>query len=98
MSVQDSSTTTMVERVARAIYDAAGKEDYVSDYRFHGGDTCLDGHFSLDALARAAIEAMERPTEEMLAAAIYWRGSDYLDRDQAEGIFSAMISAALAEK
>jgi hypothetical protein len=49
---------TKIERVAKAIYDEANKQDYVSIYRFHDGDTTLDGRFDLDAFARAAIEAL----------------------------------------
>ncbi len=49
--------TNPTEIVARAIFDAAEKQDYVSYYRFHDGDTCLDGHFNLDRIAEAAIAA-----------------------------------------
>lgn len=48
----------LVKRVAQALYDAADKQDCVLDYRAHGGEACFDGTFSLDKLARAAIEAI----------------------------------------
>lgn len=88
--------TDVVEIMARAIYDAADKEDYVSDYRFHDGDTCFDGNFNLDALARAALTALEsagwcvvprEPTPRMNRA--------FVDaQHDGKSVWSAMLSAA----
>jgi hypothetical protein len=50
----------LVEIVARAIYHAADEQDYVSDYKFHGGiDTCFDGNFDLSQIAARILTAIE---------------------------------------
>ena len=62
----DDKQPEMVERVARAIYDAfcsADGGEYVGTYRFPRGKvgslTTLDGKWNLDDIARAAIEALK---------------------------------------
>ena len=56
-------TESMIERVARAIYDEAADKPYATD---------------LEPIARAAIEAMREPTREMLAAGMNEEGVDLL--------------------
>lgn len=53
--------TDIIEAVARAIYEAAKQSgEYVGDYRFYdSGETTLDGQFDLNAIARAALSAIE---------------------------------------
>lgn len=88
---------SMIDRVAKAIYDAANAEDYVSDYRFHDGDTTLDGRFNLDKFARAAIEAMREPTKAMLKDG-WEHTADPCWEDDVADCWRAMIDAALSEK
>ena len=63
-----SETEGMVERVAKAMISAIDeKEAFV---RENDGicDVTVDGHVDFAALARAAIEAMREPTDEMVRA------------------------------
>jgi hypothetical protein len=49
----------LIELVARAIYEAFEEEgSYVGAYRFHDGDTTLDGQWDLDNIARVAIKVI----------------------------------------
>lgn len=77
--------STMVERVARAICEASGETF----------DICPGIH--MDA-ARAAIEAMMEPTEEMVKAGMDAnpRGRTISDSDLT-AIYRAMFQAALKE-
>lgn len=81
--------TTMVEKVARAIYEARGFSNdsrTVNAIRFSHGEweKAIKG-------ARAAIEAMMEPTEEAWSIAREERG--FLDRSS----YSALIQACLKE-
>jgi hypothetical protein len=74
-------TDGMVERVAKAIYEAfdrGGKGEYVGDYRFPrgevGSDTTLDGKWNLDDIARAAIDAMKSPPAKNGSNEVIWIG------------------------
>lgn len=66
----------MIERVARALAESDPEYDPVWDYR---------------PQARAAIEAMREPTEDMKSAGHFWAGED------CGPCFSSMIDAALEE-
>lgn len=87
----------MIEKVARAIYYAAGDS---TDDR---GDTFPTDAFgrkiSLQC-ARAAIEAMKVPTEEMATAGGLVEFNEMYDvcDDTATEVWQAMISAALTPK
>ena len=95
---------SMIERVARAIC-AKDPNDYEWDWLTEGGKA----HF-LDA-ARAAIEAMREPTEDMHEAAeeisVYYDDFSCGDgnvtlglsgyREKFNGIWSQLIDAALKE-
>lgn len=69
---------TKIEEVARAIAKAHHSDD--GDWIAWTGE------------ARAAIEAMRQPTEEMTRPS-----DDYTDRAHNAAVFNKMISAALAE-
>ena len=86
----------MVERVARALR-----------FRFHGIAPDIEGFAILDMAtgdtigdwrdqARAAIEAMREPTDEMLRG--HSDNVDGLDPETARKDWEAMIDAALATK
>jgi hypothetical protein len=85
----------MVERVARAILEAAGDRAM--------GDTddlscvLIDGDMDLIGLARAAIEAMREPTEAMLQAQHMDAMWDEPDEGKPAAYYDwrAMIDAAL---
>ena len=89
----------MVEKVARAIYEALKAYSY-SGYVGVQGDGCvegftvLDGDFHLTAVARTAIEAMRWPTPEMVKA-----GAEEFKIMNVEAftqdVWDAMIDAAL---
>lgn len=92
---------TMVERVARVMADSlkseAGGNGYVDDESLRCA--VLDGHFDLNVIARAAIEAMGEPTGEMTTAGRRSRNAQALfTADDAYHAWRAMIDAALAEK
>lgn len=69
----------MVERVARA----------VAEFNEFSWEHCAQSHW-ID-LARAAIEAMREPTEEMIRVGVKY---DH-ECAEADGIYRAMIDAAL---
>ncbi|MGY2995426.1 hypothetical protein [Mesorhizobium sp. URHB0026] len=84
----------MIERVARAICKESGQpwEASTVDYR----EICI-------GFARAAIEAMREPTEQMTKAACveadkhgYYHTRGYFDVEEAEYSWRAMIDAALS--
>jgi hypothetical protein len=79
----------MVERVAKAIADAAGS-DFDRLPATHGPGHGLRNMYL--RMARAAIEAMKGPTEEMCVA-----GSQPEDLGDIAGRYDAMISAALTD-
>lgn len=92
----------MVERVARAIYEAFGREsEYVGKYEFFDGATTLDGQFDLKEVARAAISAMRTPTEAMKCAGARKMTADVPSKPQyrygVPSIYEAMIDAALED-
>lgn len=91
--------TTMIEKVARAIFEACNRQDPVAGFGYadaDGGKTVLDGAYDLTAIARAAITAMREPTDGMDDAAY---DSDALENgSSAYGCWQAMIDAALAEE
>lgn len=57
-------TASMVERVAAAIIAALRASDPQGrvDALAIAGRQCIDGYFEMEAVARAAIEAMREPT------------------------------------
>lgn len=71
---------TMIERVARAMFEAGWPSEESRALAVKNNPNVIDGYRKL---ARAAIEAMQKPTEEMVLAKML------------VGLFSAMISAAL---
>lgn len=92
------SEIEMVERVARAIISALDrapaayvKETVSESSKFHSEFyVCIDGpDFDMLAVARAAIEAMREPTEEMKRG-VYRYSAD--DRET----WRALIDAALS--
>lgn len=60
--------TSRIDKAARAIYAEAEKQDYVSFYGCHDGDTTLDGRFDLKSFVRAVLTAIRTPNEAMLKA------------------------------
>jgi hypothetical protein len=91
--------TEMEERVARAIFDH--RDFYGSDPQkpawVVGGNSTRQG--DARSIARAAIEAMRKPTEEMVAEGIV-TGSipwivDDMQRDTVIAVWRAMNEAAL---
>lgn len=80
----------MVKRVAKAIYDAENGDPNHPNPHFVEGWKLYERH------ARAAIEAMREPTEEMV-----FRGalvaSNPLDSKKQARVFSAMVDAALQD-
>jgi hypothetical protein len=87
----------MVDRMARAMYAASRAKDYVPQ---------PDGYVNEydRRMARAALEAMREPTEEMLTAegenemGTTERLGEYLDFWDAKGVWKAMVNAALIDK
>jgi hypothetical protein len=84
----------MAEKVARALFDAMqahkGPDPEWPRKPFVQGeveDAMIDGSFDLRAIARAAIDAMREPTEEMVMAARVRTGS--------VATWHAMIDAAI---
>ena len=100
--------TDMIERVAKAMYAAAEKEQgsYVGKYSGRTRETeatRLDGWFDFETFARTAIAAMRDCTPAMLDAGSaahpaggYTRGTLLTDIIEAE--WRAMVDAALEEK
>lgn len=104
------SEMSKVEEVARALKEKIASYDWV--YFRDLGATCLiDGDIDMNDVAKAAIEAMKKPTEAMLAAGSFaLEGLTEEDAKrlgeeehfqsgawQAEAVLSAMIDAALKE-
>lgn len=83
--------TDMVERVARAIAFADLDEQSRAVINMDANMMYVADHYV--ELARAAIEAMREPTDEMLWAA---RAVRYADEGSME-IWNGMIDAALAK-
>lgn len=96
----------MIERVARAIYDAQNGIDgdqvgdmLYTDHRIDGPDaeTCRAQVMRVcNYAARAAIAAMREPTEVMIEASN--REWDGRMSYRSSGAWQAMIDAALSEK
>lgn len=67
---------TMIAKVAKAIYDAFDLNNerggYIGAYRWLDDRTTIDGEFNLSKIAKAAIEAMREPTDEMIVAALLY--------------------------
>ena len=87
--------TTMIEKVARAIFEECNRQDPVAGFGYadaDGGKTVLDGAYDLAAVARVVIEAIREPTAEMRDAGWNHAGSE------SGACFTAMIDAALAEE
>ena len=93
----------MVERVAKAMYEAFGREsEFVGEYEFFDGATTLDGQFDLKEVARAAISAMREPTAGMSIAALSCERAVNLASDgqfeiSPKHYWQSMIDAALSE-
>ncbi len=87
----------MIEKVAEAIYDAFelnnDRGGYMGKYKgyFDENRTTIDGEFNLSKIAKAAIQAMREPTEEMLKV-----GQSVDDIDLGTQ-YNFMIDAALKE-
>lgn len=96
---------TMVERVAKALYDKLD-ENQGSTVAGDPSDgiamTTVDGRWDLRDIARAAIEAMRKPTAEMVEEGSYQvhGGIECESGDSRIAAFTyeRMISAALKEK
>lgn len=94
------SEMTMVERVARAICAADGHDPDgppIDEY-----PSAIYPWAVYRNLAKAAIEAMREPSEEMKKAGEHAEISDsygeyYVSADNAADIFRAMVDAALKE-
>lgn len=88
--------SNMVEKVARAINDALVPRFGAQNWQ------AIDENArnSFREQARAAIEAMREPTEEMLQAGTNAvdDGETYSCRAKAEGAYYDMLSAALSPK
>lgn len=89
---------TMVERVARALYDA---NEFVKPWDDPKINPAWHPHYL--TAARSAIEAMREPTDLMRSAG-QWAISDNLtvsvclaNSEKAKDVWQAMISKALAE-
>ena len=79
------SKLTVIERVARAIYEKEIEDRTIVGIPFEN----MDIHFK--SAARAAIQAMREPTEEMLDAGAYDLGMELKDQ------YQNMIDKALEE-
>jgi coenzyme F420-reducing hydrogenase gamma subunit len=90
---------TMVDRVARTIYEKLNAQGLASLSDF--GDDLTDvvfveGRVDLLEIARAAIEEMREPTEAMVEASAAIYGDNYLYRyEYSKDQWRAMIDAAL---
>lgn len=88
----------MIERVQRAIVEALrprGEVRLLSSIDRFRGVYELNGDFDLRAVARAAIEAMRQPTQEMVKAAARHDGKHA--EVEAAATWEIMAEAALAE-
>ena len=91
--------TSMLERVARAMFNASG-EEYGMKWAMNP-----DNRARWKMLARTAIEAMREPTEAMVEAAsatgeyggISDHGAPEPNDFDPEDVWDAMITAALAD-
>jgi hypothetical protein len=82
---------TMVERVARAI------EADLDTFPMLSADPATIRRIRAEKLARAAIEAMREPTDEMIDAASSGFAKEALDyRERNTNAFQAAIDAALS--
>ena len=90
---------TKVEEVRAAIRAAISEIDPYAWSEQSEGSTSLrfDGYLDLDAIARAAIEAMRIPSEGMVTAGIMEIASDSSSHYQTMSIWQAMLTAALGE-
>lgn len=91
---------TMIDRVQDAIVQALraygrGEVMSIGDHDRLRGFHELNGDFDIRSAARAAIKAMREPTDEMVRAGA--DGSGEGSEACAEGAWSAMLDAALAE-
>jgi len=93
----------MVERVARAIFEAWATEesaastwDDVCQRAKDGYPHAIKWHRMAISEARAAIEAMRKPNEDMYEAA--WNAEVSCSYTESAYAWSAMIDAALNEK
>ena len=94
-------TQTMLEKITQAMFDAIEATAFDSDgVALQGGRIYFNGDFDAYAVARAALQALREPTEEMVnaGAAMHVFGGAYVGETGAEAAFSAMIDAALQEK
>lgn len=98
---------TMVERCAKAIYaklnDEMRGDGYLSDISDDMTDVVVDGRVDLLAVARAAIEGMREPTQQMrLAGIAEWSRPDPTPEHESTLVFNAvwraMVNAALKEQ
>lgn len=101
--------TTMIERIARAIYEAAWNSEpdqFVSALHDLDGNmhATLDGEFDMRIFARAVLKAMREPTTAMIDAGNDcgdWGPPGYSDHANGpagpENCWPAMIDAALKE-
>lgn len=83
----------MIEKVAKAIHSLLLKDDWswVEENPTTMNCVTLDGNFDLNEIAKAAIEAMKEPTEEMVK-----EGLKYVDWNMgAKEAYQAMIETAL---
>lgn len=94
----------MIERVALALKAKIGEAFNAKPIPHSppewGAWSATGGSLNLEELARAAIEAMREPTEEMIEAAYYPAGEpgdQSVSRSEAEETWHAMIDAALKE-
>lgn len=87
----------MVERMARAIYEAAWNSEsdqFVSELDDLNGNmhATLDGKFDMRTFARAILQAMREPTDAMVDA-----GNGVVPDGAAEDCWQRMLNAALKE-
>jgi len=95
-----SDEQSMVERVARAMKAKLSADESDVYFRDDGGTCLVDGHVDMDALARAAIEAMKDPPFDILGAVFEAMFEDKWNGSQAPMIgagWDAGIDAALTE-
>lgn len=83
--------TTMIEKVSAAMFDRIVQIQQSEGY---------DGHVDLREIAKAGVEAMMEPSEEMILAGLNcdeWAEGRDSAVEMLSGTFSTMISAALGE-
>jgi hypothetical protein len=84
----------MIERVAKAVREYVAEVEVKSRGEI---DVDVDGMVHSQMIARAAIEAMRDPTEEMKRAGLEEFPSSLAVKETAAEVWYAMIDAALAE-